>query len=107
MSDDILDIFETQSDALAEFQKAEGKVSEMVYAVFDTEQGKKLLEYWVDNHVLTPSINPQSTQFEAGLIEGEKNFVRRIILSMHKAEQIEDKPSIFHLIKTKLLEVTK
>jgi len=102
MSDGIEEFLDEQLDALKQF-KQHTKHDELTHLVFSTEEGRKLLGEWVDQLVLTTSVNPQSTAYECGLIEGEKNFVRRILLSLHKAEQIEEKPSIFRFIKTKLL----
>jgi len=78
------------------------KLKGMIYRVFvENPDGAKLLEFWVNEFVLSPSIQPNYTQFEAGLIEGGKNFVRKLILIINDAEKREEKPSIFKFLKVK------
>jgi len=106
LSNSFEDFLDGQLDALNGF-KQHTRTDELTHQVFTTDAGRELLSVWVDQMAMTSSVRPESTAYECGLIEGEKNFVRRLLLSMHKAEQVDEKPSIFKFIKTKLLQVTK
>jgi len=98
--DDLLEAQDEKESYISKFKESEDKINGLIHRVFiQNEDGKKLLEYWVNEFVLSPSIQPQFTQFEAGLTEGGKNFVRRILLAIHKAEHREDKPSIFKFMR--------
>lgn len=97
--DELLESLDGKETYATKFKEQEDKINGMIHRVFTSDEGKKLLEYWVNEFVLVPSIQPQFTQFEAGLTEGGKNFVRRILLAIHKAEHREDKPSIFKFLR--------
>ena len=61
---------------------------ELLHQVFvQNNAGAKLLEKWVEALMMAPSIQPESTQFEAALVEGSKNFVRNILIAI---KQVED-----------------
>tara|TARA_R110002096_G_scaffold135858_2_gene287947 strand:- start:109 stop:399 length:291 start_codon:yes stop_codon:yes gene_type:complete len=61
---------------------------ELLHQVFEQNPlGKRLLNDWKDMLAMTPSIDSGSTQFEAGLNEGEKRFVRNIIISVKSIEE--------------------
>jgi len=64
------------------------KISYLLHQVFvQNEQGRKLIETWKDTLINTPSFDGNSSQFDAGLNEGEKRFVRNILLLL---KQVED-----------------
>jgi hypothetical protein len=52
--------------------------SALVYSVFSTPQGQKLMEKWTDILLLTPGAQPGMDLLEIGIIEGQKAFVRSI-----------------------------
>jgi hypothetical protein len=52
-----------------------------------SEDGAKLLAKWKDDLLMVQSIHPHSTQFEAGLMEGMKVFVRNIIILVESVEK--------------------
>ncbi len=59
-----------------------------VHKVFaQTLDGRELLASWTKDLMMVPSVTPDSTQFEAGIIEGSKTFVRHIINQCQKLEE--------------------
>ena len=61
--------------------------SHLLHKVFmQNEHGKELLSKWRDSLIMTPTLEGQSTQFEAGLNEGEKRFIRNLIVAIQSAE---------------------
>ena len=46
------------------------------------EDGAKLLAIWKEKALLNPSVLPHFTQFEAGLEEGRKCFIRDIMAAI-------------------------
>lgn len=88
--------FETQSleDWEAEAQEAQKKqmgelqkYRELIHRTFEqTESGQELLTQWTEVMIMTPSIHANSTQFEAGIMEGKKQFVRDIITMIKSVE---------------------
>ena len=60
----------------------------LLHQVFvQNEQGAELLVKWRDSLMMTPTLSPESSQFEAGLNEGEKRFIRNLITSIKSVEQ--------------------
>jgi len=55
-----------------------------VFAQNDT--GKELLEIWKEALIMNPTVTPHSTQFQAGIEEGKKEFIRNIYLTIKKVE---------------------
>lgn len=72
-------------------QEEEAKLNKMSYLLHQVfvqnTQGKELMETWRNVLINTPSFDGNSSQFEAGLNEGEKRFVRNILLLL---QQVED-----------------
>lgn len=50
------------------------------------ESGQELLEFWRESLIMSPSITPNSTQFQAGIEEGKKEIIRNILLTIKKVE---------------------
>lgn len=64
------------------------KMSYLLHQVFvQNTQGKELITLWKEVLINTPSFDGNSSQFDAGLNEGEKRFVRNILLLL---KQVED-----------------
>jgi len=61
--------------------------SSLVFAVFSTEPGKKLINKWRDLLMDSPSAGPGMGLLEIGMNEGEKRFVRYIINSIKTHEE--------------------
>lgn len=59
----------------------------LLHKVFvQTDAGVELLNKWRDSLIMTPTLAAESTQFEAGLNEGEKRFIRNLITSIQSVE---------------------
>lgn len=64
------------------------KMGYLLHQVFvQTELGRELMNQWKETLINMPSFDGNSSQFAAGLNEGEKRFVRNILLSI---KQVED-----------------
>ena len=63
------------------------KIEQLVHQVFEQNpQGKELLDIWKEALIMNPTVTPNSTQFQAGIAEGEKSFIRGIYLTIKKIE---------------------
>ena len=62
--------------------------SSLIFSVFSTPQGQKLLDKWTETLMFTPGAKPGMDQIQVGLIEGEKAFVRSIknAVKLHEAQ---------------------
>ena len=72
-----------------EAQKKEmwNKVDQLIHAVFEqNQQGKELLSIWKEALIMNPTVTPNSTQFQAGIAEGNKEFIRNIYLTIKSIE---------------------
>ena len=70
-----------------EVEAEANKMNYLVHRVFQqNEQGRELMALWKESLIVQPSFEGHSTQFEAGLNEGEKRFVRNLILTINKVE---------------------
>ena len=60
----------------------------LLHKVFvQSEDGAELLAKWRDSLMMIPTISAESTQFGAGIIEGEKTFIRNVIISIQSVEK--------------------
>lgn len=63
------------------------KVDHLIHRVFkQNEAGRELLEVWKNALIMTPTVTPNSTQFQAGIEEGKKEFIRKIHLTIKNVE---------------------
>ena len=63
------------------------KKSVLLHKVFkQSEDGVELLSQWRESLMMIPTISPDSSQFGAGIIEGEKSFIRNIITAIQSVE---------------------
>lgn len=58
----------------------------MFHDVFKTDAGQRLLEQLKREYLNNPVLGPDSTQFGAGIREGENRLVRKILQQMIIAE---------------------
>ena len=59
-----------------------------IHKVFvQNKDGAALLAKWKDELIMQPSILPHYTQFEAGIAEGVKTFIRNIIIQSESVEK--------------------
>lgn len=66
------------------------KNSVLLHKVFEqNEYGRELLSKWKESLMMIPTISSESTKFGAGIIEGEKTFIRNIITAITIVEKDE------------------
>lgn len=51
----------------------------LIGLVFNTEEGKRLLTKWIDQHIYTPTVVPGNPIEAHGIAEGKASFVRHIV----------------------------
>ena len=70
------------------FKKSVEENNNLLHRVFvQNESGAKLLAKWKDSLIMSPTLTGESTQFDAGINEGEKRFIRNLIISIQSVEQ--------------------
>lgn len=63
------------------------RVDHLFHKVFvQNDDGKELLEHFKEAIMMTPAVTANATQFQAGIEEGKKEFVRQIILTIKRVE---------------------
>lgn len=63
------------------------KLENLIHQVFEQNpQGKELLTIWKETLIMNPTVTPNSTAFQAGIAEGNKEFIRNIYLTVKKIE---------------------
>ena len=75
--------------AFIEAQKKEmwNNIDQLIHRVFEQNpQGKELLAIWKEALIMNPTVTPNSTQFQAGIAEGNKEFIRNICLTIKSVE---------------------
>jgi hypothetical protein len=71
----------------AENEQMWNKTDQIIHQVFEQHpQGKELLNIWKEALIMAPTVTPNSTQFEAGIAEGKKEFIRNICLTIKSVE---------------------
>jgi hypothetical protein len=59
----------------------------LIHQVFkQSAEGAELLRQWKEVLIMTPTVKPSSTQMEVGISEGQKLFIRNILLTINKVE---------------------
>ena len=70
------------------FQRLAEANNILIHKVFvQGPEGAELLAKWKDELIMQPSILPHYTQFEAGIAEGVKTFIRNIIIQSESVER--------------------
>ena len=54
---------------------------------FASVAGKKLLRWMVQRTVLKPTVTANSTEFQAGIREGQNDFVRQLLAMIQRAKR--------------------
>ncbi len=63
------------------------KLDYLIHKTFaQTEEGKELLNIWIENLTMSSSANPGDDMLVIGIQEGIKTFIRNIILTIRKVE---------------------
>lgn len=71
----------------AEQEQLWNRVDYLIHRVFaQNKDGRELLETWQKALIMTPTVTEQSTQFQAGIEEGKKTFIRSIYLTIENIE---------------------
>jgi hypothetical protein len=69
-------------------KKAFEKIDYLIHKLFaQTEEGRELIEIWAESILMTPSAVSTDTLLDIGLAEGQKAFIRGLILTVQKVEQ--------------------
>jgi len=93
MTDDINPFDEMQEEARAfdtQNQEQLQKIDYLIHAVFkQSEQGAELLDIFLESLIMQPTVVPGMDQFTAGINEGEKQFIRKIIQTITTVEAIQ------------------
>ena len=74
-----------QQDKFNQLMEANNNLLHRVFV--QNEQGAELLAKWKESLIMTPTLVGESTQFDAGINEGEKRFIRNLITSIQTVEQ--------------------
>jgi len=65
-----------------------GHLDNLIHRVFKQNQaGAELLEIWKKTLIAIPTVTAHSTQFQAGIAEGNKEFIRKIYLTINNVEK--------------------
>jgi len=60
----------------------------LIHKVFaQNEDGAALILQWKEALIMTPTVTENSTQFQAGMREGEKSFIRQILLTIENIDK--------------------
>jgi len=63
------------------------KLDNLIHRVFkQSKAGAELLEIWKESLIMNPTVTPNSTAFQAGIAEGNKEFIRNIYLTIKNVE---------------------
>lgn len=74
-----------------EFKRSVEKNANLLHRVFvQNEDGAELLALWRDSLIMTPTLDGESTSFSAGLNEGEKRFIRNLIVQLQSVEKNDE-----------------
>ena len=64
------------------------RMDNLIHRVFaQTEDGAALILQWKEALIMTPTVTENSTQFQAGMREGEKSFIRKILLTIENIDK--------------------
>ena len=86
-SNSIDEFFDIGNKSQQEFKRNIEKSSILVHKIFaQNEDGRELVARWKEFLIMTPTVHAQATQFEAGIAEGHKEFIRTIINQIQTCE---------------------
>jgi len=75
------------ADSQAKNKQMWNELEQLIHQVFEQNpQGKQLLSIWKEALIMSPTVTPNSTQFQAGIAEGNKEFIRNIYLTIKSVE---------------------
>jgi len=68
-------------------QAAGDQIDYLIHRTFkQSEDGQKLLELWTEGLIMSPTANPGDDILSVGINEGQKRFIRGILLTIKKVE---------------------
>ena len=71
----------------AKLEEEHNKLDYLIHQVFEQNPlGKELLTIWKEALIMKPTVTPHSTQFQVGIEEGKKEFIRKVCLTITKVE---------------------
>ena len=63
------------------------RLDNLIHRTFQqSESGRELLDMWKESLIMNPTVTPNSTQFDAGIEEGKKTFIRNILITIQQVE---------------------
>ena len=78
---------EAQERSECEFREKILKDTSLVYHVFSSPEGKKLLDKWTQVLINQPTARAGDDLLAIGIAEGYKNLIRQIIQSVQQHEE--------------------
>lgn len=87
--DEIGGIMDPEAVKLARAQQKQmwDEAEQLIHKVFkQSPNGKKLIAIWKEALIMTPTVTPNSTQFQVGIEEGKREFIRNIYLTIKNVE---------------------
>jgi hypothetical protein len=87
--DEMGGIMDPEAVKLAQAQQKQmwDEAEQLIHKVFkQSPNGKKLIAIWKEALIMTPTVTPNSTQFQVGIEEGKREFIRNIYLTIKNVE---------------------
>lgn len=83
-----LEVDSEKMQEIRDAQETEGRdIASLFHQAFaQNDAGKQVLDIFIKESLLKPTVTANSTQFEAGIREGRCDFVRQILLNLELAE---------------------
>jgi hypothetical protein len=73
-----------------EMQAKYARIDKLIHQTFaQSESGRELLAIWKDALCMAPTANPGDEMLTVGINEGQKQFIRNILLTIQKVENDE------------------
>jgi hypothetical protein len=82
-------VMDPEAVKLAQAQQEQmwNETEQLIHKVFkQSPNGKKLIAIWKEALIMTPTVTPNSTQFQVGIEEGKREFIRNIYLTIKNVE---------------------
>lgn len=87
MSLDYFNDLGAQPEYTDEQKELFNKLDYLIHRTFaETEAGRELLKLWEDALIFNPTASPGDDLLSIGINEGEKSFIRKIMLTIRKVE---------------------
>lgn len=73
-----------------DYEAKAAKLHYLIHAVFEqNEKGKELIAIWKDALIMIPTADAGMDNIDIGIREGQKSFIRGIILTINRVERNE------------------